>query len=266
MKVFLQLAVFLFGVSSALSALAAGVLETVSGDVRAGISAAAASAAKVSQRVSSAMTVTTGPKSSALIRFEDGQAIALHENSEFRIAEYSFAKDQPAKDKFGFELLKGALRSVTGTATRRTPDAYTLKTATATMGIRGTDFMVAIVNPVYFSVVNGAITVSNTAGAVSFAAGAAGTVTVPGALAVTIPFSALPAAVAATFSQLVGLTIVVDAAGALTATGAAQGAVTLPVGLGIAGALAAAVAAASANKENDGQPAATSTTGTTSTR
>jgi len=264
-KVFLQLAVFLISVSSALSVLAAGVLETVNGDVRVGISSGAATAAKVSQRVTRATTIVTGPKSSAQIRFEDGQVIAVHENSDFRISEYSFTKDQPAKDKFSFELAKGALRSVTAATTRRTPDAYTLKTATATMGIRGTDFLVAIVNPVYFQVINGAVTVTNTAGVAAFGAGAAGTVATGASLAVTIPLSALPASVAATFSQLAGLTITVTGSvGAAVASAQAAGAITPAMGIAIgAAALAAGLVVTNANKEDDVTSVTTSPSSTT---
>jgi hypothetical protein len=262
-RTLLQVVIVLFGISSASVALAAGVLETITGDVKAGISAGAATTAKVSQRVTRAMTVVTGPKSTTLIRFEDGQAIALNENSEFRIAEYSFAKDKPAGDKFSFELAKGALRSVTAATTRRTPDAYTLRTTTSTMGIRGTDFLVAIVNPVYFQVLNGSIVVTNTAGTVAFGAGAVGTTATAAATSVTISLSALPASVAASFSQLAGLTITVTggigaAAASATATGGLTG---TTIGLGIAGLAAAGLVVSNANKDED-QPVPSVTTST----
>jgi len=260
MKGLLRLVVFLVGISSALAALAAGVIEAASGQVRVGISAASASAATVKQRISAGTTLTTGPKSRAVIRFDDGQAIVLHENTEFRVAEYVFAKDQPGKDRFGFELIKGALRSVTASLTQRNSKAYSLRSPTATIGIRGTDFMVAVVNPVYLRVLNGAVESVNTAGAATFSTGAAATVADAGTIASTIPLSALPPAVAVTFSELAGLVIVVDAAGATLATSAAEGGLTLPAALGIAGAIAVGAAAASNHGGSSG------TTGTTGTR
>ena len=86
-----------------------------------GPTAVAATAAVTGQRIAAGTTVTTGTRSRAVIRFDDGQAIVLNENSEFRVTEYSFVREQPAKDSFKFELVKGALRSVTAGLTRRTP-------------------------------------------------------------------------------------------------------------------------------------------------
>ena len=259
MQGWVRLIAIIFAMMSSPAGFAAGVIESAQGQVRAGASAASAAAVAVKQRIPAGTTLTTGPKSRAVVRFDDGQAIVLHANSEFRVAEYSFVKDQPAKDKFGFELIKGALRSVTGALTRRTPRAYTLRTATATMGIRGTDFMVAVVNPVYLRVLNGAVQFVNTAGTATFGTGAAGIVASETALGITIPFSALPVSIAATFSELAGLVILVDSAtvGAALAAAGAAGALTLPAALGIAGAIAAGIAAAAAQK--DGTSGATTT-------
>lgn len=266
MTTILKLVIFVFGAAIAGLTFAAGVIETATGDVRAGVSAGAATTAKVSQRVTRATTVVTGPKSSAQIRFEDGQVMAIHENSEFRIADYAFTADKPAGDKFSFELVKGALRSVTATTTRRNPTAYELKTTNATMGVRGTDFMVAIVNPTYFQVINGAVTVTNTAGTAAFGAGAAGTAATTTTLAVTVPLSALPAPVAATFSQLAGLTITVTGSiGAATASAQAAGAIT-PAMAGAIGAAAIAAGIVVNNANNDDQVSGVTTSTTTSTR
>ncbi len=265
MKNIAQLILLVYGTLFSLAGFAAGVIESASGQIRAGPSVGAATLAKVGQRITAGITLSTGAKSRAVVRFDDGQAIVLHENSEFRVAEYSFTKEQPAKDRFGFELIKGALRSVTASLTRRNPKAYSLTAGTATMGIRGTDFMVAVVNPVYLRVLNGTVEVVCTAGApASFAAGSAATVANASTCAVSIPFSELPPAIAATFSELAGLVIVVDSAtlGAALAAAGAEGGITLPVALGIAGAIAAGIAAAA----SQGGGGASGTTGTTGTR
>lgn len=252
----------LIGMFSSNFALAAGVIESASGQVRAGVSAAAASAVVLKQRIAAGTTLITGPQSRVTIRFDDGQAIVLNENSEFRVAEYSFTRDQPSKDRYGFELIKGALRSVTGPLTRRTPRAYALRTPTATMGIRGTDFMVAIVNPVYLRVLTGSIEITNSACSGTLDAGYAAVVANASTCAVTISLSALPAPIAATFSELAGLVVLVDGAtlGAALATDAAEGALTMPMAIGIAGAIAAGIAAAA------GRGGGNNITGTTGTR
>ena len=256
----LRLAVLLFGLSSTFAAFAAGIIETLRGDVKAGISAAAASAASAKQRVNSGTTLVTGPKSAATIRFEDGQVIAIHENSEFKVSEYVFSKEAPAKDKFSFDLVKGALRAVTSAGTRRTPDAFALRTPTATMGIRGTDFMVAITNPLFIQVISGVVQVVNAGGVALVGAGVTSTVSAAGVTAVTIPASALPASVAASFGNLASITITVGATGAVTATAttaaSAGGAITTTTLAISAAALATIVTVVAQEQKKDEEAAA----------
>ena len=240
-----------------LSGLAAALVETATGNVRAGATAGAATAVSKDQRIQPGSVVVTGPGSLAVLRFDDGQVVALNENSEFRITEYSFAKDQPQKDRSIFDLLKGAMRSVSGLLASRNSQAYAMRIPQGTIGIRGTDFMVALVNPAYMSVLNGTIAVSNSAGAVTFGAGATATVASATTLATAIAASALPASVAASFNQLGSLPI---AAGAGAATGAAAGGVTL----GTVGFAAAVVGIAAAISSSDDSTTTTTTT-TTST-
>jgi len=256
MKKIVHVLVIFFGLLFSLSSFAAAVIETLNGPVRAGASAAAATAVAVGQRLNSGSVVVTGPKALVTMRFDDGQVVALHENTEFKVAEYSFSKDHPAKDKYVFELVKGAMRSITALLTNRNRQAYALRTPAATIGIRGTDFMVAVVNPAYMSVLNGTIAVGNTAGTVTFGVGATATAASAATLASAIAASALPASVAAAFSQLGSLTI---AAGAAGAVGTAAGGVT-PAAVAAGVAAAAAVAAAAS-----GGGGAAGTTGTTGT-
>jgi len=255
MTCMMRLVAFAFALMLSLPVHAAALIDSLSGTVRAGASAATATAASRNQRVLPGTVVTTGPKSQAVLRFDDGQAIALAENTEFRVTAYSFAREAPAKDSFVFELLRGALRSVTGLVSQRNPQGYALRIPQATIGIRGTDFMVAVVNPAFLSVLNGAIAATNSAGSATFGAGATGTIASSTALATAIPASALPASVAASFSQLGSLVI---AAGAGAATEAAAGGITPGVVAAGVAALAGIVAAAS----DDG---ATGTSGTATT-
>jgi hypothetical protein len=212
------------------------------------------------QRIQAGSTVVTGTQSVVILRFDDGQAVVLNDNSEFRVAEYAFSKDAPAKDRFSFELLRGAMRSVTALLTNRNQKAYTLRTTASTIGIRGTDFMVAVVNPTYFSILTGVIEAANTAGAATFAAGSTGFAATAVALPVSIAVTALPASVAASFTQLGAVTF--GAAGASQAVQAASGGLG-PVGLGIAVGIAAAVAV---NAEDDETVPAEGTSGATGTR
>jgi hypothetical protein len=260
MKQSVRLLAFIAGIFFSLSVFASAVIESVAGDVKAGPSATAAKAVSQGQRIQAGTTVVTGAKSAVILRFEDGQAVALNDNAEFRVAEYSFAKEAPAKDRFSFELLRGAMRAVTAVLTNRNEKAYTLRTASSTIGIRGTDFMVAVVNPTYFSVLAGQISAANAGGAATFAAGSTGFAATAEAVAVAIPASALPAGVATSFSQLSAVTFGAGA-GASQAVQAASGGMG-GLGMGIAAAIAAAVVVVAADNGDDAVPATSGTTGT----
>jgi hypothetical protein len=235
---------------SAASAFAAGVVQSMKGDVRAGPIGKPVTAVTLDQRLASGTAVVTGPDAQVILRFDDGQQVVLNHNTHFRIADFRYNEADPKTDRSEFGLLKGALRMVSGAIATRNRQAVALRTPQATIGIRGTDFMVAIVNPAYISVLQGAVTATNAAGTVAFGAGSIGMVPTSAALAGAIPASTLPAAVAAAFSNLSAAAIVGAAgtaggmsAGAGEATGAATGVSTGTV-LGVGAAAAAAAAAA----------------------
>jgi len=207
------------------------------------------------QRVVPGTTVLTGPGAQTIIRFDDGHAVVLNENSEFRVNQYSFDKDKPQSDNIAMQLFRGAMRSVSGLIATRNRQSIALIAPQATIGIRGTDFMIALVNPAYLSVLQGTIGVTNAAGSVAFSAGATATVASATALAVAIPASALPPSVASTFSNL--SSVAIGAAGAGAATGAAAGGIT--AGMVAVGVAVVGVAAAAASSDDDQQTTTTVT-------
>jgi hypothetical protein len=92
--------------------------------------------------------VSTERDSYAQIKLTDGGQITLRPNTQIRIEGYQFSEQEPGKDNFVFALLKGGMRAVTGLIGKRANrDAYKLRTATATVGIRGTDFNAIEVPP-----------------------------------------------------------------------------------------------------------------------
>ena len=255
---------FLFALCFSLWALIAaplgnanGVFQSVSGDVKAATGTAAPASVARDQRIVPGSIVTTGPGAQTIIRFDDGHTVVLGENTEFRVNQYSFDRDRPQGDNIALQLLKGAMRSVSGLIVSRTRNNFALIVPQATIGIRGTDFMVALVNPAYLSVSQGTIGVSNAAGTAAFSAGATATVASATTLATAIAASALPASVASVFSNLSSV-VIGAAAGAGAATGAATGGVT--AGMVAAGVAAAGVAAAAATSSSSEQPAGTTTT------
>src|SRR5665647_474709 len=179
-----------------------GVFENIRGDVKAAQGAAAPASVAKNQRFVPGTTVLTGPGAQAIMRFADGHAVVLNENTEFRVNQYSFDRDKPQSDNIALQLFKGAMRSVSGLIGTRNQQSFALLAPQATIGIRGTDFMLALVNPAYLSVIQGTIGVTNAAGSAAFAAGATATVASSTALAVGISAAALPASVAASFSSM----------------------------------------------------------------
>jgi hypothetical protein len=242
-----------FGLMFSISAWAAALVESITGSVSAGPTAASTSAVSVGQRIDPGTTVVTGANSRVILRFDDGQAMLLNDNTEFRVAEYAFIAQEPAKDRFVFDLLRGAARSVTAALTRRSPNAYALRAPNATIGIRGTDFMVALANQTYMNVLDGVIAATNAAGTATFAAGAVATVASATTLAVSIAATALPAAVAASFSEMgsIALSAAAAGAGASGATGAAAGGITTGV---VAAGVAAVAGIAALTSSNNQQP------------
>ena len=218
------LALGLLAAFSAAGAFAAAVVQSIQGDVRAGPIGKPVTGVTRDQRLASGTTVVTGPDAQVILRFDDGQQVVLNHSTHFRIVDFRYLEEDPTMDRSVFALLKGALRIVSGAIATRNRQAVALRTPQATIGIRGTDFMVALVNPAYISVLEGAVTATNAAGAVAFRAGSIGMVPASAELAGAIPASTLPAAAAAAFSNLSAAAVVGAAGGAATGAGTAAGA------------------------------------------
>ncbi len=75
------------------------------------------------------------------MRLTDGTRIALRPNTSFEITAFSVAENA---ESALFTLFKGGLRTVTGFLSKRNRNAMRLKTAVATIGIRGTEFDVRL--------------------------------------------------------------------------------------------------------------------------
>jgi FecR protein len=137
-------------------------------------------------------TINTQKDSYAQIKFTDGGMITLKPNTSVKIEQFQFKQEEPQKDSFIFGLVKGGLRAVTGLVGKRgNEDAYSLGTATATIGIRGTSYGAddCLTTPcpmpgssenleagVYVSVTDGEIVATNSAGSQNFQAGQFGAI------------------------------------------------------------------------------------------
>jgi hypothetical protein len=182
-------------------AWADAMVQSVSGDVRLEMAGTSAPLA-IHQAISRGSVVHTGTNGQVVLRFDDGQMAAVGSVSSLRVDEHNFDASRPEQGSSKLSLLKGALRVVTGLIGQSNPQSFVLSTPNATLGVRGTDFMVVVANPVYLTVNQGAIVATNRAGSQIFAAGAMGVVTARTSLAKPIAATSVPESVSATFSRL----------------------------------------------------------------
>ncbi|MGH8722703.1 MAG: FecR family protein [Burkholderiales bacterium] len=178
------------------------MVADLEGDVRVEVTGAKSRALVPGERVASGSLVTTAPGARLKLRFDDGQWAALHGNTQFRIEDFHYGPQEPKADRAAFVLLRGALRIVTGALGRRNPEAFELRAPNLLIGVRGTDFMVAIADFTYRSVLEGAVTAANAGGRATFGAGDFGVAADSSTLAAGVQAQALPAAVASSFGRL----------------------------------------------------------------
>jgi hypothetical protein len=89
--------------------------------------------------------VSAGPDGDAVLRTSDLGIIAIRPNSEFVMEAYS-AKE-PSQDQFVLRVFRGALRMVTGFIGKRSAGSVHVRTPTATIGVRGTDYEPYVLTP-----------------------------------------------------------------------------------------------------------------------
>jgi len=168
--------------------------------------------------IAAGTTIATGDNSRAVIKFEDGQVMALAERSSFRIVEYRYVKERVRDSNAVFALLQGGLRFISGVIGSTNRNNFRLTAGTATIGIRGTD------GNVYYNSVVGAVNAAVNAGAVAITT-PAGTQTIGVGEAFGVASAAVEQAFRQLTAQLVPInTPVVIAASAAAAQAAADAA------------------------------------------
>jgi hypothetical protein len=88
-------------------------------------------------------TVVTGPLSSAGIVFQDGTVLTLGAATSIEVKGYLF---NPKEEQYGFELYmkKGEVIYSSGKLGKLAPEKVNVKTPRATVGVRGTRFILSI--------------------------------------------------------------------------------------------------------------------------
>lgn len=81
----------------------------------------------------------------ARVKFIDNSEITLRPATQLKIENFSYDEARPEGDNAFFNLVKGGLRSITGALGKRNREKVGINTPTATIGIRGTTFIVEYV-------------------------------------------------------------------------------------------------------------------------
>jgi hypothetical protein len=116
---------------------AAGNIDLVAGTVSVTNAAGQLRVAAKGERIETGDAIATGRDGEIHVSMDDNGLIALRANTFLRIESYK-AEGGP-DDNVAFRLLRGSFRSITGWIGKNNPQKYAVRTATATIGIRGTD-------------------------------------------------------------------------------------------------------------------------------
>ena len=102
----------------------------------------------------------------AQMRFTDGAFVSLQPQTDFKIDNYVFEGRGTPNESAVMSLLKGGMRTITGLVGRTNREGYKVQTATATVGIRGTEYSISYDEggSVTMFVAGGAIAVTNQTG------------------------------------------------------------------------------------------------------
>lgn len=88
--------------------------------------------------------IETESDSSVKILMDDGAEVYLKEDSVLKISEYVITSGFGEKSSSILDLLRGGLRKITGAIGASTKSNYQVQTGLATIGIRGTDYVIKL--------------------------------------------------------------------------------------------------------------------------
>lgn len=143
----------------------AGQLYLVKGTVQITQGKAAPRPAANLETVFQNTLISTGKNSAALLKFSDGQVVSLLADTAIRIRNYQYNVDKVEDSVIVLSMIMGDMRFITGKIGQQNKQAFRLATPNATVGIRGTDFMLAMDGrKMYSHVQSGSIAMTNATG------------------------------------------------------------------------------------------------------
>lgn len=102
--------------------------------------------AVVGTAVRTSDVIVTGADGSAGITFTDNSLVSVGPNSVFAIDKYRFDTTTHAGE-FEGNLRQGRLAAVSGKMVKQAPESMKIRTPSAVMGVRGTEFVVQVDEP-----------------------------------------------------------------------------------------------------------------------
>ena len=101
---------------------------------------------KLGMPIQQADKVVTGADATVGITFTDNSLLSIGPNSALAIDKYVFDSTTHA-GQFDSTLSKGSLAVVSGKIVKQSPEAMRVRTPSAIMGVRGTEFAVRVAEP-----------------------------------------------------------------------------------------------------------------------
>ncbi len=98
--------------------------------------------AKVGMRLETADVLRTGADGSVGITMADNSQLSAGPNTILSLDRFEFDPTS-SQGKFDAQLRKGSLAVISGRIAKQSPEAMTLRTPSAILGIRGTEFVVS---------------------------------------------------------------------------------------------------------------------------
>ncbi len=99
---------------------------------------------KLNAEVESMDAVSVGSKSQVNITFKDSTKVKITENSRLVLDDFVFDPKKSDAGKLGMKVALGTVRYASGQVAKNNPQSVNIKTPTASIAVRGTDFAMTV--------------------------------------------------------------------------------------------------------------------------
>lgn len=111
------------------------------GQIKRGSAASPASKGSSIQKMD---TVSTNSQGRFKITFNDATVVSITENSRLLIDDFVYDGGNKSKGKLGLKVSLGTVRYASGSVAKSNPKGVNIRTPTATIAVRGTDFVMSV--------------------------------------------------------------------------------------------------------------------------